>query len=59
METLHIDTGQREEMIDITGLAQRTVRENGWNDGALLLYCPHTTGAITVKMGDMQYPEGG
>jgi secondary thiamine-phosphate synthase enzyme len=51
METLHIDTGQREEMIDITGLVQRTVRENGWNDGALLLYCPHTTGAITVNEG--------
>jgi thiamine phosphate synthase YjbQ (UPF0047 family) len=58
MEILEIRTREREELIDVTGAVRKAVRENGWTDGALLLYCPHTTGAVTVKMGDMQYPEG-
>lgn len=59
METLQVRTHAREEMVDITTAVRRVINENGWSDGALLLYCPHTTGAVTVKMGDMQYPEGG
>ncbi|WP_320007102.1 secondary thiamine-phosphate synthase enzyme YjbQ [Maridesulfovibrio sp.] len=51
METLHITTGNREEMSDITGKIRQMVKENGWRSGALLLYCPHTTGAITVNEG--------
>ena len=58
MEQIQIQTHSREEMVDITTAARRLINENGWSDGALLLYCPHTTGAVTVKIGDMQYPEG-
>ena len=51
METLQIQTHSREEMVDITTAVRRTITENGWSDGALLLYCPHTTGAITINEG--------
>lgn len=51
METLQIQTNSREEMIDITGSVRSMVRDNGWQSGTLLLYCPHTTGAITVNEG--------
>ena len=51
METLHITTGSREEMLDISGQVRQLIRDNGWQSGALLLYCPHTTGAITVNEG--------
>jgi len=51
METLPVQTHSREEMIDITTAVRRMINENGWSDGALLLYCPHTTGAITVNEG--------
>lgn len=51
MQTLEIRTRDREEMLDITPAVRRTIRENGWSDGALLLYCPHTTGAVTVNEG--------
>lgn len=51
METLQIQTESREEMIDITGSVRSMVRDNGWQSGALLLYCPHTTGAVTVNEG--------
>ncbi|WP_421899278.1 secondary thiamine-phosphate synthase enzyme YjbQ [Maridesulfovibrio sp.] len=51
MKTLQIRTSSREEMIDITESVRRMVKDNGWQSGALLLYCPHTTGAITVNEG--------
>ncbi|WP_338668378.1 secondary thiamine-phosphate synthase enzyme YjbQ [Pseudodesulfovibrio methanolicus] len=51
METLEIRTHDREELLDVTPAVRRAIRENGWSDGALLLYCPHTTGAVTVNEG--------
>lgn len=51
METVQVATHEREEMLDITGDVRKMVRKWGWTSGALLLYCPHTTGAITVNEG--------
>ncbi|EGB15248.1 protein of unknown function UPF0047 [Pseudodesulfovibrio mercurii] len=51
MDTLEIRTHDREELLDITPAVRRAIRENGWSDGALLLYCPHTTGAVTINEG--------
>lgn len=51
MEQLKVRTGAREEMMDITSMVQSMVNANGWEDGALLLYCPHTTGAVTINEG--------
>ncbi|MEF2232430.1 MAG: secondary thiamine-phosphate synthase enzyme YjbQ [Pseudodesulfovibrio sp.] len=51
METLNIQTHEREEMADITNAVANLVHAQGWTDGALLLYCPHTTGAVTVNEG--------
>ncbi|SMF27778.1 secondary thiamine-phosphate synthase enzyme YjbQ [Desulfovibrio gilichinskyi] len=51
METLNIRTNVRDEMIDITGMVRKIVRDKGWSSGAVLLYCPHTTGAVTVNEG--------
>ena len=51
METVQIRTHEREEMLDITGAVRNVVREKGWNSGAVLVYCPHTTGALTINEG--------
>jgi secondary thiamine-phosphate synthase enzyme len=51
METLQVQTHSREEMVDVTRAIRHLINENEWSDGALLLYCPHTTGAITVNEG--------
>jgi len=51
METLQIQTPDREAMVDITSEVRKLIHANGWSDGALLLYCPHTTGAVTVNEG--------
>ncbi len=49
MQTLDIRTGSREQMLDITGLLAETVHGKGWRTGALLVYCPHTTAALTIN----------
>lgn len=51
MESLVIPTQSREELVNITSAVQDKVRAMGWTDGALLLWCPHTTGAVTVNEG--------
>lgn len=49
MHTLTLQTKQREELKIITGPLQELVRERKWQNGALLLFCPHTTAALTVN----------
>ena len=49
MESLVIATSRREELVDITAKVQKLIKEQGWQDGALLLFCPHTTGAVTIN----------
>ncbi|NDV19658.1 YjbQ family protein [Pseudodesulfovibrio sp. JC047] len=51
METLRVQTRSREAMVDITQAVQQRIREKGWSDGVLMVYCPHTTGAITINEG--------
>ncbi len=57
MQTISVSTHKREEMLDITLAVRKLLHANGWSNGAVLLYCPHTTGAVTVNEGDVQYPE--
>jgi secondary thiamine-phosphate synthase enzyme len=36
-------------MIDVTGQVQAAVREAGVDNGDVLVFCPHTTAAITIN----------
>lgn len=49
MITINVPTRKRTEFIDITGQVREAIRENGWGTGALTVYCPHTTAAITIN----------
>ncbi len=49
METLSLRTTTREQLLDVTEELQELVARKGWTDGALVLFCPHTTGAVTVN----------
>ncbi|XPV76725.1 MAG: secondary thiamine-phosphate synthase enzyme YjbQ [Desulfovibrio sp.] len=51
MEVIQVCTHDREELVDITTAIRKAVHANGWSDGAMLIYCPHTTGAITINEG--------
>ena len=44
-----VSTGSRTEMIDITSQIEAAVREAGIQNGDVIVYCPHTTAAITIN----------
>ncbi len=51
MEKISIKTRLRSEFVDITHEVQNLVNNHPIDSGALLLYCPHTTCALTVNEG--------
>ena len=51
MQALHLRTTRREEMLDITAAVAGLVRSGGWEDGALHLFCTHTTCGLTINEG--------
>jgi len=46
-ETLR--TSRRDEMIDITRQVASCVTRQGLQEGAVIVYCPHTTAGITIN----------
>lgn len=40
---------QREEMVDITKYVEEAIEKSKVLNGTCLVYCPHTTGAITIN----------
>jgi len=47
--TIQVRTRAHEEILDITSRVQGVVRTLGVESGAVLLFCPHTTAALTVN----------
>jgi len=47
--TFSVRTSSRTTLVDITRDVQRAVEELVVADGAVLVYCPHTTAAITIN----------
>ncbi len=48
---LEIVTGNRTEFVDITSQVQQKLDEMDLKSGLLCIYCPHTTGAVTINEG--------
>ncbi len=44
-----IATRSRSQMVDITDRIQSIVSESGISDGDVIIYCPHTTAAVTIN----------
>ncbi|OHB65193.1 MAG: hypothetical protein A2Y77_08240 [Planctomycetes bacterium RBG_13_62_9] len=44
-----VSTRSRTEMVDITGQVGSIVRESGIANGDVIVFCPHTTAAITIN----------
>jgi secondary thiamine-phosphate synthase enzyme len=49
METLSIQTRRRNEFVDITALVRESLQRSGVKSGMGVVYCPHTTAAITIN----------
>ncbi|MBN1804187.1 MAG: YjbQ family protein [Sedimentisphaerales bacterium] len=48
-EDFRISTKSRNQMIDITSQVSSLVGKSGVIDGDVIVYCPHTTAAITIN----------
>ncbi|MEJ2647626.1 MAG: secondary thiamine-phosphate synthase enzyme YjbQ [Sedimentisphaerales bacterium] len=48
-ESFNISTRSRSQMIDITSRIQSFIGDSGISDGEVIVYCPHTTAAITIN----------
>ncbi|MFH1716265.1 MAG: secondary thiamine-phosphate synthase enzyme YjbQ [Planctomycetota bacterium] len=48
-EELRLSTRSRNEMVDITSQVGSLVGKSGVTDGDAIVYCPHTTAAITIN----------
>ncbi len=44
-----ISSKHRNQMIDITGQVSSLVSQSGISNGDVIVYCPHTTAAITIN----------
>ncbi len=47
--TFSVRTSSRTTLVNITRDVERAAGELGVTDGAVLVYCPHTTAAITIN----------
>jgi secondary thiamine-phosphate synthase enzyme len=46
---LSVQTKNRNQFIDITARVSSIVHDSGINDGDAIVFCPHTTAAITIN----------
>jgi secondary thiamine-phosphate synthase enzyme len=49
MQKLKVSTQKREQVLDITKQVQAAVSNDGCLDGWVVVYCPHTTAALSVN----------
>jgi secondary thiamine-phosphate synthase enzyme len=49
METFEVRTRDRNEFVEITDRVREVVRRRGVRQGLCVVYCPHTTAAITIN----------
>ncbi len=48
---IEVSTNSQTEFVDITDKVKRVIADLNLDSGILTLYCPHTTGAITINEG--------
>ncbi|MFA5554399.1 MAG: secondary thiamine-phosphate synthase enzyme YjbQ [Phycisphaerae bacterium] len=48
-ETFGVRTKKRNELVDITSDIRSIVRQSGIQQGDVIVFCPHTTAAITIN----------
>ncbi|MBT2755138.1 YjbQ family protein [Mesobacillus foraminis] len=49
LKKLGLTTENRDQMIDVTPQVQSFITETGMREGAVIVYCPHTTAGITIN----------
>mgnify|MGYP000859410098 CR=1 FL=1 len=47
--TLEVPTGERTQLVDITGEVEKIVAQSGVKEGVCFLYVPHTTAGLAIN----------
>lgn len=47
--TYSINTTKSDELINITSLLKKSIKESSVKDGIAIVFCPHTTAGITIN----------
>lgn len=51
MKVLEARTGSREEIVDLTSAVLELIHASGWENGAVHIFCTHTTCGLTINEG--------
>ncbi|MDD2271769.1 MAG: secondary thiamine-phosphate synthase enzyme YjbQ [Desulfuromonadaceae bacterium] len=46
---LHVSTARRTQFVSITSKIAEVMAQNGWQDGVLTVFVPHTTAGVTIN----------
>jgi secondary thiamine-phosphate synthase enzyme len=46
---INLKTNSRNELVDITAEVEKIIESSSVDDGLCFIFCPHTTGAITIN----------
>lgn len=49
MDHFEVRTRERAELVEITEQVRRALKQSGIRQGVCVVYCPHTTAAVTVN----------
>jgi secondary thiamine-phosphate synthase enzyme len=49
MITLDVKTTKECELVNVTARIQKSLKAEGFRDGVVLVFCPHTTAGITIN----------
>jgi secondary thiamine-phosphate synthase enzyme len=49
MQRFEVRTAKRNEFVEVTDQVRRAVRDSGVREGFCVVYCPHTTAAMTIN----------
>lgn len=49
LHKIRLQTREHQQMLDITTQVQDVIRQEGIQEGIALVYCPHTTAAVTIN----------
>lgn len=49
MISLSLETGERMTLVDVTALVEQALVASGLREGAVLVFCPHTTAGLTIN----------
>ena len=58
MKTFAVNTHKRTEFVDITAEVAKTVTGMGVKDGVVTVFCPHTTGGLTINESWLRVTDG-